>query len=412
MKDAFAGIVASYSELTGTSKVVLLFLVSVIAIILINENFTEDDERRKISPAVFLASIFSGIAYAAVSLTHIIAKSQTVISENNTEKPDIESDKTNSETNSKNAESGKKSQTIISRLEAAACVIFISAMIILSGGFVISRALYESSMFGEAGTLIKVLGGLCMIIYLAIYYMISRQLFKKKSERTLFIYFVILLHLFADYSEMAMGISMIMAPVAAASIIIHGVLPVVTLLYLTFEDKIKTFIEADTEDENASASYDENGVLITDSEEIPEEWDMKKHKILNMRNMAVAFLAFFILFMAAIFVLNSKINSLYEATILLENAANTKMTVDEHKDANGVVDVTIMVSPDGNVTVIGGGEKTSGTEVYEMISKYADKVDKWYLYGEDNRGAYDFCIEQGIEVPETYILSGVEKLAE
>lgn len=394
MKDAFAGIVASYSELTGTSKVVLLFLVSVIAIILINENFTEDDERRKISPAVFIMSIWSLIAYAAVSLTHVIIKSPTVISETN------------------DTEEQKKSQTKVKRLEAVVCVLFISAMIILSGGIVISRTLYEDSAFYEAGIITKVLGGICILIYACIYYLISRQLFKKKSERVLFVYFAILLHLFADYSEMAMVFSVIMNPFSVASIIIHAVLPVIVLLYLTFEDKIKTFIEADAEDENASAKYDEEGAPITDSEEIPEEWDMKKHKILNMRNMAVAFLAFFILFMAAIFVLNSKINSLYEATILLENAANTKMTVDEHKDAEGVVDVTVMVSPDGNVTVIGGGDRTSGTEVYEMISKYTDKVDKWYLYEEEERGAYDFCIEHGIEIPETYVLSGVEKLGE
>ena len=139
---------------------------------------------------------------------------------------------------------------------------------------------------------------------------------------------------------------------------------------------------------------------------------MKKHKILNIRNMAIAFALLLVLFVASVFVLNNKINSLYDATVVLENAANTKMSVYELKGDDEDVLLTVMVSPEGTVTVVGGGSETEGVNTYEFIKKYADKVDKWYLYGDDdeNKGAYDFCKDKGLKITETYVISGVEKL--
>jgi len=391
VKDAFAGIVASYTGLTGTSKIVLLFLVSVIAIILFNANSIEDNSWRKINPAVFLLSIWSGIAYAAVRAVRFLGYTNI-------------SDLDNSKSKKK---PGKKS------LGFVLATIFAAAMIILSGGFVLTKdCLMNSTLYG-LNPLIRIMAVLSIIVYLCLYYMISRRLFKAKSDRAMFMLFVLLLHLFSNYSEKALSFSLFIEPISIASVVIHDVLPLILFLILTFEKELKAFLEGGDEEENKAAggvlTGQEAGSVVDNEEEIPEEWDMKKHRILNMRNMAIAFVLLFLVFIASIYVLNNKINSLYDATVLLENAANTKMTVDEHRNANGEVDVTVMVSPEGSVTVVGGGETASGTEVYEMISKYSDKVDKWYIYGDEDRGAYDFCKDQGIEVVNAYIVTCAEE---
>lgn len=360
MRDAFYGIIAKYSSFIGNSKIHILFLLAVFALILIDEN-NEGYKRRLPNPAVFLLSLWSGISCVVVKLI-----------------------------------SGKK------RIEAIAISLVSFVLIALSGKAIFSKeALALSNCYVDTVSII--LSILAIVVYFLIYYLISRELFEGKSEKAVFMAGTLVLHIFGFYSEEAMNISLFLSPTFASSIIIHGIMPALLLVYLKYEDKIKAALLNEDDSENKDdITYDE----------IPEEWDMKKHKILNMRNMAIAFVVMIVVFVAAIFVLNSKINSLYDATVLLENAAKSKMTVYEMKDANGSVSLTLMVSPDGTVTAYGGGDKTNGTESYDFISKNVEKVDKWYLYGDDeaNRGAYDFCVNEGIEVSETYVISGIKEL--
>ena len=358
MRDALLRISSFYSELTGTSKILLLFVISAIAVILIDEKDNSDSKRRRITPTVFLLSLWSLISYAVVRIL-----------------------------------SGKKKLVFMLGL------LFSAVAIALSGHFVISEKAYTASVYYYTNSTITVLSAICIVIYFVIYYMIARQLFSLRSDRIAFMVLTVWLHLFDFYSEKAAVFSLFLSPVTISAIIIHDVLPLLLWLYLIYEDKIKQlFTSEDLEDENL--------------DDYMEEWDMKKHKILNMRNMSIAFAVLLIAFVASVFVLNNKINSLYEATVVLENAANTKMSVYELKGATGTVEMTINVSPEGSVTVYGGGREGNGTEAFELIKKYTDTVDKWYLYGkdEDNKGAYDFCIERGLIVNETYLISGIEKI--
>ncbi|MBQ8970608.1 MAG: hypothetical protein IJ073_04765, partial [Lachnospiraceae bacterium] len=50
-----------------------------------------------------------------------------------------------------------------------------------------------------------------------------------------------------------------------------------------------------------------------------EEWDMK-HKVINTRNLAIAVGVLFIVLVGTVFVLNRKINSLYTATVGLQES--------------------------------------------------------------------------------------------
>ena len=358
MRDALLRISLSYHELVGSSKIILLFVISMLALILIDENEEDFSKRRRMNPAVFLLSLWSGISYTFVRLF-----------------------------------SGRKRAVLCFGL------IFAAVSIYLSGSFVISEEAYHASVYYYTNNLISVLSVVCILSYFVIYYMISRQLFTLKQDRAIYMVIILWLHLFDFYSEKAAGFSLFLSPVTISSIVIHDLLPLLLWLYLIYEEKIKEIFVVEESDD-------------TDIEEIPEEWDMKKHKILNIRNMAIAFALLLVLFVASVFVLNNKINSLYDATVVLENAANTKMSVYELKGDDEDVLLTVMVSPEGTVTVVGGGSETEGVNTYEFIKKYTDKVDKWYLYGDDdeNKGAYDFCKDKGLKITETYVISGVEKL--
>ena len=363
MRDALTGIIADYRGFVGNSKIVTLFLISMLALIFIDEKKlgknNESIERRRLNPTVFLLSLWSMAAYVGVMLT-----------------------------------ASKK------RIYLIAGMLFSIVAIVLSGNMVFSDTAYKASVYFYTDNKITALCIVCIFFYVLIYYLISRQLFSKRAERLQFMFYVILLHLFGFYSEASASCSLILSPVTVQSIIIHDVMPLLLWLYLMYQEQIDRWLKADNESDT------------DDSEEIPEEWDMKKHKILNIRNMAIAFIVLVIVFIASIFVLNKKINTLYDATVVLENAANSKMTVCELKDAKGNVSLTLMISPEGSATVIGGGDSTQGTECYDFIMKYADKVDKWYLYGEDevSKGAYDFCIENGMQVDDAYVVSGLEKI--
>lgn len=70
--------------------------------------------------------------------------------------------------------------------------------------------------------------------------------------------------------------------------------------------------DKDTAD-NQSAGVDE------EDEDYLEEWDMKKHKIINARNLAIALAVIAVILLASVFVLNNKINTLYDATVNLQN---------------------------------------------------------------------------------------------
>ena len=138
-----------------------------------------------------------------------------------------------------------------------------------------------------------------------------------------------------------------------------------------------------------------------------EEWDMKKHKILNMRNMAIALGMLLVAMIACVFLLNYKINNLYSATVALEEAARGKVSMYEYiPEGSDHAQATLMVSGDGNVSVYGGGAKENGQGLYEFITEHTLNVDRWYLYGhdDDNIGAFDYCRNLGITVDKCYYM--------
>ena len=363
MREALIRIVSGYTELAGDSKILLLFVISMLALILIDEKVldnADDEKRRRINPTVFLLSLWSGIAYV---ITRLISRKNRVV--------------------------------------AALGLLFSLIAIALSGELVISKKAFELSVYSSGNAALIAISVICIILGLTAYYVLSGELFDNKSDRAIFLLLIILQHIFGLYSEKGTDISLFLSPVKIGTILIHIALPLLLWLYLKYEERIK---EQADEDEN------DNSEINSETEEIPEEWDMKKHKILNIRNMAIVLAVLVAVFAAVIFVLNTKINSLYEATVGLEKAANSKMSVYELKDDDESVVLTLMISPEGSVTAIDGKDRSHGDAVYKFISQYTDTVDKWYIiYGDEgpHKGAHDYSIENGIKVKETFIISGV-----
>ena len=67
----------------------------------------------------------------------------------------------------------------------------------------------------------------------------------------------------------------------------------------------------------SSLTPDTAGMEETDYYEWEEE-DMKNHKIINSRNIAIALLVVVIMLFGSVFVMNRKINNLYMTTVNLQ----------------------------------------------------------------------------------------------
>lgn len=151
----------------------------------------------------------------------------------------------------------------------------------------------------------------------------------------------------------------------------------------------------------------EHSIDYSEDDDYQEEWDMKKHKIINARNLAIGLGVLVLMLIALAYVLNNKINKLYEVTVLLQSEMDSECKMYEFAP-NGVNEGYVVKNSDGSITVIGGGSAENAQSLSEIIKKYGDVVDTWYVYGSDDKniGAYRKCKdEKGITVNNVYELT-------
>jgi len=258
-------------------------------------------------------------------------------------------------------------------------------------------------------------------IYYRIYVLLGRRLFgENRRENLLFIFFICIMHIFGYQSGYAVRITLLMGWFTTQSVIIHGILPY--LLYLLLGKNIgimkENINENSGENENKNARIDCNintdnniksegagqygtgpdGIASTADEIDEEDWeemDMKKHPIINSRNIAIALLLCMVLMVTAIFILNRKINSLHAATQNLQLAMDEKCSLYEFVPEVGKgVEGYVMKLSDGRLVVIDGGSKENGSRFYDFIAQYGNVIDTWYVYENNEESAYDYCIEK------------------
>ena len=161
------------------------------------------------------------------------------------------------------------------------------------------------------------------LAYGAYYYLFGR-IFKDENDKILkYISCLILcvINIYGYWSGPLSSMSLLTGYFTGQGIMMHMVLPICAAFLM---QKVPC-IKADREMENISQSDDKDEY----DEDYLEEWDMKKHPIINARNIAIALVILVIIQMASIFVLNSKINSLYDATLNLQNQLNEYVDASE-----------------------------------------------------------------------------------
>ena len=143
-------------------------------------------------------------------------------------------------------------------------------------------------------------------LYFLIYMLLARKLFESPAHRWFMLLCICLLNMWGFQSEYMIPYTLLTGWYTGSAFVIHGVLPFAASL-LVDRCRIK---ETATSEETG---YEETGDYYKQEEEY-----MKNHKIINARNLAVALLLVVIMLIGSVYVMNRKINSLYETTVNLQ----------------------------------------------------------------------------------------------
>ena len=205
--------------------------------------------------------------------------------------------------------------------------------------------------------------------------------------------FTELLNLYGYQSDALSPCTLLLGWYRGEAVLIHLILPLLLALYIRWKEPQETGIAAD---------------IKTDE----DEWeDEMKHKIINVRNLSIAFAAFVIVALVAIFVLNRKINNLHEATISLQDVIEQKGEFIEFKGAVGdSFKGYIVIDGDDNVTVVFGGTYNDGEALMEVLANYENHVTSWYLEKDGEQGAFEYCRENGTKIDHIYSIEGIEEM--
>ena len=183
---------------------------------------------------------------------------------------------------------------------------------------------------------------------------------------------VSLLNLFGYQSQVLIPATLLLSWSGTWVFIIHGLLGTASVILNACMKALPDKVRADENEIN---------------DELLEEWDMKNHRIINARNLAIALGVLAVALIGTIVVLNGKINSLYAATLNLQEDMNSRCAMYEFVGADGKVEGYLLRGSDGTLSFIGGGSSANADDLADFIGKYGTSVTKWYVYGEDEESA-------------------------
>ena len=138
--------------------------------------------------------------------------------------------------------------------------------------------------------------------YYCIYMLLATQLFKDKFSRWFMLFGICILNLWGYQSQALLPATMLYGWYSVQALIVHGLLPL--LLWLLLRG-LKLHLPGETVNEE-------------DDYYRWEEEDMKNHKIINARTIAIALLVVTIILLGSVFIMNRKINNLYDTTVNLQ----------------------------------------------------------------------------------------------
>ncbi|MBQ7587208.1 MAG: hypothetical protein IJT37_04190 [Lachnospiraceae bacterium] len=143
-------------------------------------------------------------------------------------------------------------------------------------------------------------------LYYLIYMLTAYKLFESPAHRWFMLLCICLLNMWGSQSEYMIPYTLLTGWYTGRAFIVHGILP------------FAAYLLADRCRIEETEPPEEAGLEETDDYYKQEEEYMKNHKIINARNLAVALLLVVIMFIASVYIMNRKINSLYETTVNLQ----------------------------------------------------------------------------------------------
>lgn len=221
--------------------------------------------------------------------------------------------------------------------------------------------------------------------------------------------FVALLNIWGYWCEGLTSFSLLMSWYSDAAFVLHGLLIIVGICLLKRSAKSVANEDNNSDDEVRINTSDKSGEEneICEDEDYLEEWDMKKHKIINARNLAIALGVMVILLVAVTLVLNKKINDLYAATVNLQDDLNSRCSVYEFAPDGKDVEGYLLKGSDGSITFIGGGDASNAGSLSEFIQKYGTQISNWYIYSNDEKDAgalNEISGSSSINIDNIYVL--------
>ena len=243
-------------------------------------------------------------------------------------------------------------------------------------------------------------------LYYLGYYEVFRITFNGNDKKTSYgLIAVALLNIWGYQSDALLPIDIMVSWFNGWCFAINGLLIAISLFVI-----YRRCYMINTNDD-ISESKMEEVEIYEESDDYQEEWDMKKHRIINARNLAIGLGILTVMLLAFVFVLNNKINNLHAATANLQVDLDKRSSVYEFVPIDGKTAGYLIKGKDGNLTMIGGGDAENADELCDFISEYGMDIENWYLYSTDEKdiGAYRRCTnEKKIKVNNTYILNRVE----
>lgn len=237
--------------------------------------------------------------------------------------------------------------------------------------------------------------GMLLFYYIGYYEVIMEMSHNNRKVSTVGVFIVCLLQIWGFQSQRLIPLTLLFSWFSLGCLVLHSLLPFAFVLingYIRIHPRVTVnAIESDK---------------LENDEDYQEEWDMKKHKIINARNLAIALGLLAVMLVAFVFILNNKINTLHDSTVNMQEDLNKRCAVYDF-NSQGASYGYLLKGTDGSLTMIGGGSAKTGDELYNFIEKYGDSLSNWYLYGidEEDAGGYIYCVnEKGLKVENVYIL--------
>lgn len=225
-----------------------------------------------------------------------------------------------------------------------------------------------------------------ILLYYLCYFATIQTVCKTRAGALTAGIFVTMLNVWGFQSEKLIPANLLLSWFSFPVYIVHGVLNVAAVILISFPERREK---------------------ITANDEYSEEWDMKKHRIINARNLAIGLGVLALILASTVFVLNSKINRLYAATVNLQDDMNSRCSIYEYKPDGGTTAGYLIKESDGTLSFIGGGAAENAGSLREFFDKYGSSVSGWYVYSEeeaDSGAMRELLSQQLVSVENVYVI--------